>query len=386
MWRNRRSASTGRPVRVLWLIKGLGPGGAERLLQLAAERRNRTDFSYEAAYVLPYKNHLVGSLEAQGVPVHCLNGGAEYDLRWALRLRRLLKKGCFDILHLHSPYVAAIARLVVRTLPRSKRPKVISTEHVPWFGYVRPTRLLNGATFRLDDVHLAVSHAVRDSIPEALKNDVEVIVHGIALDRVRSEAVNRERSRRELGIADDEILIGTVANFRAQKGYPNLLATAHILSIRGLPVRFVAVGQGPLEGQIRRDHEKLGLGDRFMLLGGLDNPARVLAGCDLFVLASLYEGLPLAMMEAFALGLPVVVTNVPGIKEGLTDGTEGVLVPVSRPDLLAWAIEDVITDPERMKRMSQAALKRSGDYDISRAVSRTEAIYTDLATLQRVAS
>jgi glycosyltransferase involved in cell wall biosynthesis len=229
-------------------------------------------------------------------------------------------------------------------------------------------------------VHLAVSHAVRDSIPDSLRDDVEVIVHGIALDRVRSESVNRERSRRELGIGDDEILIGTVANFRAQKGYPNLLATAHILQIRGLPVRFVAVGQGPLEQQIRGIHATLGLGDRFMLLGAHDNPARILAGCDLFVLASLYEGLPLAMMEAFALGLPVVVTNVPGIKEGLTDGSEGLLVPVSRPDHLAWAIEELITDPERMKRMSKAALLRSRDYDISRAVTRTEAIYQELAS------
>jgi L-malate glycosyltransferase len=380
MWHRHREAARPRPVKVLWLIKGLGPGGAERLLQLAAERRNRTDFSYEAAYVLPYKNHLVGALESEGVPVHCLNGGAEYDLRWALRLRALLSRGCFDILHLHSPYVAAIARLVVRTLPRSKRPRVISTEHVPWFGYVRPTRILNGATFRLDDVHLAVSHAVRDSIPDSLRDDVEVIVHGIALDRVRSESVNRDLARRELGIGDDEILIGTVANFRAQKGYPNLLATAHILQIRGLPVRFVAVGQGPLERQIRGIHEKLGLGDRFLLVGAHDNPAHILAGCDLFVLASLYEGLPLAMMEAFALGLPVVVTNVPGIKEGLTDGSEGLLVPVSRPDHLAWAIEELITDPERMKRMSEAALLRSRDYDISRAVTRTEAIYTELAS------
>lgn len=368
------------PLKVLWLIKGLGPGGAERLLQLAAERRNREDFVYEAAYLLPYKDALVPALEAEGVRVHCLRGGAEYDLRWALRLRRLVKKGSFDIVHLHSPYVAAVARLVVRTLPKRSRPRVVSTEHVPWFGYVKPTRLLNGVTFRLDDVHLAVSQAVRDSIPESLKKDVEVIVHGIALDRVSAEASSRDSSRRTLGIEPDEIVIGTVANFRAQKDYRTLLAAAHQLLLRGLNVRFVSVGQGPLENEIRAQHARLGLGSRFLLLGGLENPARVLAACDLFVLSSLYEGLPLAMMEAFALGLPVVVTNVPGIKEGLTDGREGVLVPVSRPDLLADAIEEVVTDPDRMARMGRAARERSFDYDISRAVSRTEAIYMELAS------
>jgi glycosyltransferase involved in cell wall biosynthesis len=369
--------STDRRIKVLWLIKGLGAGGAERLLQLAAELRDRHDFYVEAAYVLPWKDALVEGLESQDVPVQCLRGGAEWDLRWAARLRALLLSKNFDVIHLHSPYVAAVARLVVRTLPIRRRPRVVSTEHVPWFGYVALTRYFNRITFGLDDRHVAVSVAVKESISRSLQDDVEVIVHGIALERVLAQK-DSERSRAELGMGPGEIAIGTIANFRAQKAYPDLLNAAKLVIDTGAPVTFFAVGQGPLEDEIRALHAELELGNRFVLLGEREDPAALLAGCDLFVLSSLYEGLPLAMMEAFALGLPVVATNVPGIKEGLNHGVEGLLVEVSRPDLLAAAIVELIHDPERRERMAAAAAARAQDYDIARAVRRTEEIYREV--------
>ena len=108
-------------IRVLWLIKGLGPGGAERLLATSAALRDRDAFSYRVAYLLPGKDHLVPELEALGVPTHCLDSRDERDLRWAGRLRSLLAESPVDIVHVHSPYAAGIARLVVRTLP-SRRP------------------------------------------------------------------------------------------------------------------------------------------------------------------------------------------------------------------------------------------------------------------------
>jgi glycosyltransferase involved in cell wall biosynthesis len=121
------------------------------------------------------------------------------------------------------------------------------------------------------------------------------------------------------------------------------------------------------------------LEDRFHLLGYREDSARILAGCDLFVLASLYEGLPLAMMEALALGLPVVATAVGGIPEGVSDGVEGLLVPPGRPDLLAEALAALVRDQPLRERMSQAAWQRADYFDIGRAVRGTEAIYRRLA-------
>lgn len=364
-----------RRLRVLWLIKGLGPGGAEKLLCLAAEGRDRGAFEGEVAYLLPWKDTLVGDLRQTGVPVRCLRGGREFDLRWAWRLRRLLRDGSVDIVHMHSPYVAGITRLVVRSLRRRVRPKLVYTEHLPWPGYHPTTRLLNSLTFGMDDVQLAVSSAVRASIPPRMRGRVEVVEHGVPLDRVRTAASARDRTRMELGVSPDEILVGTVANLRHQKRYEDLLRAARLVIDSGEPVRFVAAGQGPLEGKIRRQHRDLRLGGAFRLIGYVAEPARLLAGCDLFLLASDYEGLPVAIMEALTVGLPVVAPGVPGIREAVRNGVDGFLVPPRRPDLLAEAVLRLIREPSRRREMSVAARESSERFDISVAVRRIEDIY-----------
>jgi glycosyltransferase involved in cell wall biosynthesis len=146
----------------------------------------------------------------------------------------------------------------------------------------------------------------------------------------------------------------------------------------GLPVRFVAVGRGPQEREIRELHRTLDLGDRFMLAGYRRDATRVLAACDVFVLSSLFEGLPIALMEALAVGLPVVATRVAGITECVTDGVEGFLVPPSRPDLLAGAMEAVVRDEDRRGRMATAAARRGGRFDIKEAARRVEDIYREV--------
>ncbi len=367
--------------RVLWLIKGLGPGGAERLLVSAAGVRDRDAFDYEAAYLLPWKHHLVDQLERVGVAVHCLDAPRPEDMRWALRLRRLLVTGRVDIVHVHSPIVAAVARPVVRSLPRRIRPRLVSTEHNGWATYGGLTRRLNAWTAPLDDARFAVSDEVRDSMARRLRP--EVLVHGVPIPAVRAHLAQRNAARAELGVPDGTVLIGTVANLRAQKAYPDLLAAARHISDQGLPIAFVAVGQGPLEAELHRRHAELGLGDDFRFLGYREDAVRVMAACDLFVLSSHYEGFPVALMEALVLGLPVVATAVGGIADGVRDGIEGLLVPPARPDELAAAIAELASDHERRAVMAKAAAERGRDFDISNAVARIESVYRDLSGRKR---
>ena len=116
--------------------------------------------------------------------------------------------------------------------------------------------------------------------------------------------------RRELGVGPDESLAVTVANLRAGKNYPGLIDAARIVVDRGVPVRFVTAGQGQLEAEIGELHRQSGLGDRFALLGYRDDTTRLIAAADLFVLASHHEGLPVTVMEALTLGVPVVAPAV----------------------------------------------------------------------------
>lgn len=378
--RGRDDGDEDEPVRVLWLIKGLGPGGAEQLLVNQAKVRDGERFDVAAAYLVPWKDHLTADLATAGVESTCLDGAKEWDLRWAWRLRRRLRAAPVDVIHNHSPYVAAVTRVLVRTLPREQRPALVYTEHNRWPRHARATRLLNRLTFRLDDAQLSVSDDVRATIPPNLAGAVETLVHGVVLDDVRQAAAERPVVRAELGIADDEIVVGIVANFRREKAYEDWLAAARrALDTSSVPLRFVSVGQGPLEDEMRALHRDLGLGDRVLLLGYRDDAVRVMSAFDLFTLASVHEGLPVSMMDALALGIPIVATAVGGIPQAVTDGVEAVLVPPRQPDRFADAIVELASDPDRRATMAEAARARSEAFDIAAATRHLERLYADVA-------
>lgn len=371
------------PIRVLSLIMGLGPGGAERLLLLAARIRDREHFAEEVAYLLPTQHTIAPELEQVGLPIHFLGSHPARDPRWLAGLRRLLEARRYDVVHVHSPYVAGCARLVVRSMSEHTRPRLVSTEHNEWSSHASLTRALNAATFPLGDAWLAVSQEVRNSIPRALRSRVEVLVQGIAVRDVAPLRAQREEVRAELGLSPDDVAVVTIANYRRQKGYGDLLEAARLVRDRDVRVRFFVIGHGPLEAEIKARHAQLGLGGHVELLGYRPDAARVAAACDLFVLASHFEGLPLAVMEALAVGLPVVATRVGGIPEAVRDGIEGLIVPPRRPDLLAGAIEKLASDAGWRAVLARAAKARASTYDIEWSVRRTEDVYREVCARPR---
>jgi glycosyltransferase involved in cell wall biosynthesis/GNAT superfamily N-acetyltransferase len=366
-------------------MKGLGPGGAERLLGAAARTHTTgpEGFQIECAYVLPWKDHLVAELEAAGVRTHCLSTRRS-DPTWPLALARLIRTGDYDVVHVHSPLPGSVARLAVRSIrPASARPGLVSTEHNRWETHRLPTRLLNRVTSRFDGAAFAVTDEVRDSMQGPVREHAVFLRHGIDVERVAAERSHRAELRAELGIRDDELVIGTVANFRPQKDYPNLLRAAQALLDRWPAdrptVRVVAVGQGPDEAAIRALHAELGLGDRVILTGFRDDAVRVLGACDVFTLASQWEGLPVAVMEALALGLPVVATAVGGMAEELTDEVNALLVPARDVDALAAAWARVLSDDGLRATLSAAARAKSAEYGVARTVVDIEAAYRCVA-------
>lgn len=357
-------------VRVLLLTKGLGPGGAERLLVEQVGAR-APDVEYEAAYLLPTKQHLVAALEGLGVRTHCLGVRTEADPRWLLRLARVLRSRPFDVVHAHSPVSASLARVLVRAGFRSTA--FVYTEHNRWQSHRRVTRVLNHMTFGLNDAVLAVSDDVAESMAPRARARAEVVIHGVDLAAVRSHRSERASVRAELGVGPDEVLVVTVANLRATKRYPDLLAAARLVGDAGAPVRFVAAGQGPLEAEIRAEHERLALGDRFRLLGYRADAVRIIAGADLFVLASSHEGLPVAVMESFALGVPVIATAVGGLTDAVSDGVDGLLVAPGDPAALAAAILRA-AEPDRRAALAAGAAASGEWYSAEGPVRRIEAV------------
>lgn len=382
-WENvLRSPGTRRRTRVLLLIKGLGAGGAERLLVDVVANRDRERFDYEVAYVIGSLDALVPDLAATGVRVHRLGARASWDLRWPSRLRRLLVRGSYDIVHSHLPYSAGFGRLVVRTLPRTRRPALVYTEHSLWNKAAILTKALNSATVGMDDALIVVSPAARDALPARLSYRATVVVHGV--DRARAEKILGDREdmrqvvRSELGVPEGHLLALTVANLREEKGYDVLIAAACFAVHQGAPIEFVSVGAGPDAESLSRERDEAGLGHHMRFLGFRADTLRLMAGADIFVLPSHQEGMPVALMEAMSMGLPVVATRVGGVPDVVTDGVEGLLVPTGRAELLWEAISKLAGDEGLRSRMSRAARQRSSEFDIAVATSAIEAMYDHL--------
>lgn len=370
-------------IRVLWLVKGLGPGGAEHLLAAAADVHDPSRFEIECAFVVPEKDHLAERLEQAGVRCHCLSRQSG-DPRWPTRLRRLVVGGDWDVVHAHSPLLAAAGRAAVRSMPRDRRPAFISTEHNEWSSFAAPTRAANRLTSRFDDAVIAVSERTRRSMSADASTRAVVIHHGVDVAAVAEHREARSSVRTELGVDADAFVIGTVANYRSQKDYPNLLRAMRALVDRGVEARLVAVGQGPLAADVESAVTDLGLDDRVVLTGYRSDATRVMSAFDVFTLASHHEGLPVALMDACALGLAVVATEVGGLADVLTDGDDALLVPARDPIALADAWCRLHADRDLLDRLSAASAARAGDFDIRRAVARIESTYQQLASPARI--
>jgi L-malate glycosyltransferase len=370
-------------MRVLLVIKCLGYGGAERLLADMVATVDRPRFNYEVAYVLRDYDALVPAIVAAGTPVHALGASHDADLRWMAALRRLLLRGHYDVVHFHLPYAAALGQVVVASLPRSARPGVVYTEHSLWDRERFVNRALLRGSMGSGERLVTVSQASFDTLPESLRRRATMVVHGVDLSRsdslIARRAELRAIVRSEIGVDDDELLFMTVANLRHEKAYDVLLDAAKTIADSGLPIRFAAVGRGPLRTELDARRVDLGLGDRFQFLGQRDDVLVLLAGADAFVLASRHEGTPVALMEATSVGLPIVASAVGGVPEILEDGVDALLVPPEDPGLLAQAIRRLATDPELRDRLGRQAKRRSSMFDIAEANRAVADIYLQVA-------
>jgi glycosyltransferase involved in cell wall biosynthesis len=353
--------------RVLWLAKGLGRGGAERLLQLAAARIDPDRFAVEVAYLLPWKDALVGELD---VPVHCLDTSSEARPGWVRRLRRLARDRGFDLVHTHSPLSAAVARVA---LPRGVR--MVHTEHNTWPRYRRPTRWANRITYRRNAAVIAVSAEVAATVRHP---QVEVVHHGIDEQAVLRGPEARGAARQALAIDPDAPALVTVANFVPKKDHATLLEAAGLLAADHPGLAWVLLGAGPLEDDLRRRAADLGVAEVVRFAGSRDDVQALLPAFDAFVLTSRHEGLPIAMLEAMAAGVPVVATDVGGVGEALRPGAEGLLTPPADPQATAVAVDKVLRDAELRAAMGEQGAATAAQFSIDAAVRRLEALYGEV--------
>ncbi len=329
-------------------------------------------------------------IRAAGAPVHRLDFASPVDV---LRLRRLIRAAA--VVHLVLAYPVGKYQLAAALLTiGSGTPLVITHQLVVDVSAVpmrAPRRLFWRFAFRryarLARTNIASSRAGlellrRSGFPQA---QTELIYNGTDVHRFAPvTAPARERVRgaimASLG-ADwpgDAVIVLTVARLTPQKALADLVDAAAIVLGDHSHARFIIVGDGELRAAIQARIRRAGLTGQVYLAGNrpLDEVAAWLSGCDLFVLSSLQEGLPLALMDAMAAGCPVVATSVGGIPEVVSDSSIGLLVPPSEPQKLAQAIGELIHDGRRRQAMAAAArLRVVTSFSVDACYEKTVGVY-----------
>ena len=374
-------------LKVLWLIKGLGGGGAEKLLESSLPYLNRQAFQYQVAYFLTRKNALVPQFERAGVPVHCLNINKPYDLSAFWKLIRLLQKEDIDILHIHSPYPAILGRLAGR-LTRVKA--IIYTEHALVESYRPVTLLGNVLTYPLNDAMIAISDAVSHTMTRwktARSQKLRTINDAIDFDAINALEVEPGAVKQELGINAHHLVVGTVANIRPQKGHQYLVQAARLVLEQYPDVTFVMVGGEKFEGGIRELEElaqRLGIRERIIFTRFRSDVLRIMAGFDIFTLPSLYEGFGIVLLEAMSLGKPVIGTRVGGIPEVIEDGVNGYLVEPRNPQQMAEKIMYLLKNEALRNQMGAKGKQRVRDrFNIPNMVKAVEDVYISTLNAKR---
>jgi glycosyltransferase involved in cell wall biosynthesis len=343
---------------VLFVISRLdGTGGAGRSVAELIPRLRNVGVRAEAVCFRRSGEGLEDDLEGAGIPVHVLEADHLPTAIW--RLRRLLRERRPDVLHT-TLYTADQAgrlaawrthTLVVSSIVNPTRDPVLLHEDDCPRWRRRLLWLLDAWTARHLTARLhAITHAVKDSAVRGLRvrPDRVVVVHRSREPGRLGQpgATRRLRARRALGLGNARIVLN-VGRQAPQKGQVHLIdAFAEMASTHPDAVLLVAGAPGPSTRALEARIRERGMSDRIRLLGHREDVADLLASADVFAFPSLYEGLGGAVLEAMALGTPVVASDLPAVREITGDGEAALLVPAGDPKALAAALARVLDEPD----------------------------------------
>lgn len=369
-----------RRFRILQVAETLRPGGAENVVATLAIRLDRSRFDLEVA-ALSESGELAERIQKGGIPLHVVGKRRGIDLSALTRLRRLIRDGRYDLIHTHNPIANHWTVLASRFI--RKTPPIVMTEHsihypgrIAWW-YPAARSLLGLGNRAIIGVCEAVTESHR-RIDPANRHRYRAIHNGIeAISRPTAEELNAVRL--EIGLSPGDRVIGAVGNLRPAKAHDDLLDAFATISSEIPEVRLVVVGDGPGRSELASHAERLGVASRVLWLGRRTDVPRLLPLFEVFILSSRREGFPVAVLEAASAGVPIVATDVGGVREVIHDGVTGRLVPPARTEALSGAILDLLRDPPGASKLADAASRLFHEKFTAEAMTRkVESLYAEI--------
>jgi glycosyltransferase involved in cell wall biosynthesis len=323
-------------------------------------------------------NPFIQAANECGMPVHCLHGYNQFDPRLIQRTAKLVREQGIDIVHAHEVKSDAIAYLAsfLRRVP------IVTTVH-GWIANSARQRALVALDRRLAarfDRVIVVSAKIRDELLRAGLSDrtVRLVHNGLVLANYRRSG-HRGALAAHTGRFFRGPVIASIGRLSREKGHADLLDAVARVVAAGHQCSVVLAGDGPERPALEERSRQLGLTDTVHFLGYVARPQLVLEEADLVVLPSHTEGLPNAVLEALAMGVPVLATAVGGTPEVISDGITGRLVPPSAPEMLAREMIDFMNRREVWRAMAErgrAVVER--DFDFTARTRKMERLYDEL--------
>jgi len=365
-----------KPFRILLLIDDASIGGGQQHLLWLAERLDRAEF--EVAVGCEPQGYLVDQLRERGIPHYPLLM-SNVPSPWSIMAcRSVIRRFRPDLLHTHGGTAGFTGRLAAATV---RGVRVVHTYHGIHYLHdgraVRKTLLggIEAALLRTTDRVICVSR--RDVDTGVRVGIVDPAKTVVVLNGIDSRAFFGHRS---YAISGGPCL-GTIGRLHAQKGHAVLLDALPALRSEFPGLRCRIIGEGELMGALRARATALGIEACVEFAGSRTDVADQLNTFDIFLLPSLWEGLPLVLLEAMASGSPVVASAVDGVGEIVTDGRDAVLVPPGDPAALAAAVRRLVLDEDlRMRLGNQARETVRERFGIDRMVRETEDVYRSVLT------
>ncbi|MBI4420548.1 MAG: glycosyltransferase [Gemmatimonadetes bacterium] len=356
-----------------------GPGGAERMVaQMGTCLRAK---GYRVVVVLPEEGEgwLAGELRNTGVETDTFRIDHRLDFRCARKLAEVYRRHHIALAHSHE-FSAAVYGAWAAWL--AGIPHVITMHGSRYYAGRLRRRLALRTAMATSGSVVAVSRTLARHIARDLwirPSHVRVLMNGAQLSPVSESTL-----RNELGLGATDRLLLSVGNLYPVKGHRHLLEALARLSRDHSTIHVAIAGRGELKGSLRQAAQDLGIASRVHFLGLRSDIPNLLAAADAFVLPSLSEGLPLALLEAMLAGCPVVASNVGEIRAVLAGGEAGRLVPPGDPAALAAAISALLANPAQARALGAAAAQRAARrYSVERMSGRYEEIYLRLLKSRR---
>lgn len=364
-------------IKVLLVIPTLDQSGAEKQLTLLATRLPRDEFQVHVVALTrggPYAD----VLNEHQVPVTVLSKRWKFDPRTLWQLRKLIREFQPDILHTWLFAANSYGRLIAG---KKATPKVLVSERCVdtwksgWQSWLdrrqipRTTRLI-GNSKSVVDFYQALGFLTETTV--VIRNGIEVR---------EPEPIDREELLAELGIAVDSRIVGFVGRLARQKRIDDLIWATELLHHIEPRAHFLIVGDGPQRETLERFAASTGRSDEVTFTGHRNDAARLMQAFDLFWLASDFEGQSNSLMEAMALGLPVIASDIAPNRELVIDGQTGSLVKLGDRAAYAQAAGDILADSELAEKLGDAARERmKTGFRIESMVDSHAALYREVVS------